>query len=63
MNKSTTPTPRRLVPVRAEIFVEPDGTVVFADLAAELLPIAAALDFELITEDIGPAEAGMQSDG
>jgi hypothetical protein len=51
------------VPVRAEIFVEPDGAVVFADLAAELLPIAAALDFELTTEDIGPAEAGMQSDG
>ena len=32
------------LPVEVELYVEPDGTVVFADLAADVLPIACALD-------------------
>ena len=32
------------LPVEVELYVEPDGTVVFGDLAADVLPIALALD-------------------
>ncbi len=46
-NGKPTPTPSDHdvpLPVRVEIFVEPDGTVVFADLAADLIPVAQAVD-------------------
>jgi hypothetical protein len=32
------------LPVEVEIYIEADGTVTFADLAAELLPLARQLD-------------------
>lgn len=32
------------LPVEVELYIQPDGSVVFADLAAELLPLAMTLD-------------------
>ena len=32
------------LPVEVEIYIQPDGTVVFADLAAETVPIAQQLN-------------------
>ncbi len=31
------------LPVQVELYIEPDGSVTFADLAGELLPIAQSL--------------------
>jgi hypothetical protein len=36
--------PEPLLPVEIEFYIEPDGTVVFADLAADILPIAQQLN-------------------
>ncbi len=33
-----------LLPVEIELYIEPDGTVIFADLAAETIPIAHELN-------------------
>ena len=43
-----------LLPVEIELYIEPDGTVIFADLAAEALPLARALD----PDQIPPHEGG-----
>lgn len=57
MSKPVSLTPKRLVPVRVEVFIEPDGSVTFADLAAELIPIAAALDPDLAEKTEAQQEA------
>jgi hypothetical protein len=44
------------LPVRVEIFVEPDGTVVFADLAADLIPVAQAVDPAFAVRTPEPSE-------
>lgn len=36
--------PEPLLPVEIEFYIEADGTVVFADLAADILPIAHELN-------------------
>jgi len=43
MNESPKPQ-NKLLPVELELFIDPDGTVVFADLAAEMIPIAQKLN-------------------
>jgi hypothetical protein len=43
---SPPPDPKPLLPVEVEFYIEADGTVVFADLAADLVPIAQELNPE-----------------
>lgn len=38
------PGDKLVLPIEVEIFVEPDGSVTFADLASDLVPIATQLD-------------------
>jgi hypothetical protein len=40
------PDPQTPLPVEVEFYIEADGTVVFADLAADLIPIAQELNPE-----------------
>jgi len=55
-----------LLPVEIEFYIEADGTVVFADLAADIVPIAQVLnpdqplacDLPTVTED--DADAGAE---
>jgi hypothetical protein len=44
------------LPVEVEIYVEADGSVTFADLAAELLPLARQLDPDLAVGGKEPAD-------
>ena len=47
------------LPVEVEIYIEADGSVTFADLAAEIMPIA----FELNPEDSLACPPAPQPDG
>jgi hypothetical protein len=47
---------RSPLPVEAEIYIEADGSVTFADLAAELLPLARQLDPDLALGGKEPAD-------
>jgi hypothetical protein len=55
-----------LLPVEVEFYIEADGTVVFADLAADLIPIAHELnpDQPLVCDvpDRTPAEQEAEAD-
>jgi hypothetical protein len=44
------------LPVQVELYIEPDGTVTFADLAAELLPVARSLNPEAMPSANEPAK-------
>jgi hypothetical protein len=45
------------LPVEVEIYIEPDGAVVFADLADALLPVAATLNPNGALSRLAPAES------
>ena len=50
------------LPVQVELYIEPDGTVTFADLAAELLPVARSLSPEEMPLD-EPAKTETERQG
>jgi hypothetical protein len=62
---STSDGAKFLLPIEVEFYIEADGTVVFADLAAELVPLAQELnpdqplvcDVPQSANDTDPAEA------
>lgn len=48
--------PGRLLPVEVEVYIEPDGSVTFADLEAHMLPVAHELNpDEPLACDVPPA--------
>jgi hypothetical protein len=44
MNPNNDSSPANQIPVEVEIYINTDGSVTFADLAAEVIPIALALN-------------------
>jgi len=51
------------LPVEIELYIEPDGTVTFADLAAEALPIATSLHPDQpLSCDLPPQESTDQEE-
>ncbi|GAB4470296.1 MAG: hypothetical protein Kow00124_06350 [Anaerolineae bacterium] len=54
---------RPLLPVEIELYIEPDGTVTFADLAAETIPIAHELNPDHPLACDVPEAAGGEEDG
>jgi hypothetical protein len=39
------------LPLEIEVYIEPDGSVTFADLAADVLPLARALNPDQVSPD------------
>jgi hypothetical protein len=57
------PDPQTPLPVEVEFYIEADGTVVFADLAADLIPIAHELNPEQpLVCDVPPRPGVEQGD-
>lgn len=50
--------PENVLPIEIEFYIEPDGSVTFADLAAEIVPVAHSLnpDHPLACEVPPPSE-------
>ncbi len=54
-------TGKSLLPIEVEIYINPDGSVTFADLEASLIPVAEKLEPGSITLDAEPPEGSERS--